>query len=347
MSYLEIILPFGIPPAAMAKQLLQQSQAPSLAYLLSYAKRMETMRLSEFARLLPHEYWLYARDENSSRPRQAKIDERYSSPAIAQSLMKSFGLDAQLSADERAFWFVLQPVHIHVARDHLVLTDVSRLQIDGPEARTLFDIAEQICQEYGFHLVFGDAQTWFLRADAWRDLQTSSIHAAAGHNMDIWMAEGEHARAWRKLQNEIQMAWHGNSINEAREARGLVAINSVWIHGGSDAPQGIQMAQGSDTLNATLKKISGSNEANIILLDELLEPALNSDWGYWLERLHSLEHSCFQPLRQALEEKHLNSFTLVLSDAQHIEAFECRKPNWLQAFKKPSLNRLQELVVTE
>jgi hypothetical protein len=33
-----------------------------------------------------------------------------------------------------------------------------------------------------------------------------------------------------KLQNEVQMAWFEHPVNEAREARGLPAVNSIWFH---------------------------------------------------------------------------------------------------------------------
>ena len=33
-----------------------------------------------------------------------------------------------------------------------------------------------------------------------------------------------------KLQNEVQMAWFQHPVNEAREARGLPAVNSIWFH---------------------------------------------------------------------------------------------------------------------
>ncbi|MFX8047684.1 hypothetical protein ABTK64_20425, partial [Acinetobacter baumannii] len=54
---------------------------------------------------------------------------------------------------------------------------------------------------------------------------------ATGHNIDIWMHKGEQERAWRKFQNEIQMTWYDHPVNQAREARGLLPVNSVWLFG--------------------------------------------------------------------------------------------------------------------
>jgi hypothetical protein len=37
------------------------------------------------------------------------------------------------------YWFLPQPIHIHVARDHLVLTDTERLEISQAEAEAFCD----------------------------------------------------------------------------------------------------------------------------------------------------------------------------------------------------------------
>lgn len=347
MSYLEIILPFGIPPASLAKQLLQQSQVPSLQKLLSHAKQPQVIQFNEFARLLPHEYWLYTRDSSQHQAPPPDLEQRYNSPALAHQLMEEFGLSPSSNAEESSFWFVLQPVHIHIARDHLVLTDTSRLQIDPEHAQQLFDVARENCQEYGFTLLFGNAQTWFLRADAWKDLKTASIQAAAGHNMDIWMAEGDMARAWRKLQNEIQMAWHDCAVNQAREAQALVAINSVWIHGGSAQNAHIAFERGGKALTSFLQAKIEPVEKKIIVIDELLEPALNNDWGSWLANFNELEEHCFAPLQEALQRQQFKSIDLAVSDAHQLAVFNCKKPSWWQSFSKPSLSRLQNIAETK
>jgi hypothetical protein len=52
--------------------------------------------------------------------------------------------------------------------------------------------------------------------------------------IEIWLPHeahtGERSRMWMKLQNEVQMAWFQHPVNEAREARGLPAVNSIWFH---------------------------------------------------------------------------------------------------------------------
>ncbi|WMW82464.1 hypothetical protein RF679_09345 [Undibacterium cyanobacteriorum] len=356
MSHLEIILPFGIPPASLAKQLLQQVNAPSLQRLLSFAKASTPLRLNEFARLLPHEYFLFERDSISQKQKALEAqnvqrtpdqEQRYTSPRLSISKMLMHGLATPAAS---GYWFTLTPVHIHIARDHLVMTDPRRLQVSEAHARQLFLIAQEICQERGHELIFASPSMWFLRADTWRELQTASLDAAAGHNMDIWMPEGEQARNWRKLQNEIQMAWHNHAANLERENVGLVPINSVWIHGGSDQAHHVSPQTGMASIETFLHQLKNPSSTKpltpIIIIEDLLEPALNSDWGSWLNALQQLEDQCFSPLWQALQNGELDRLNLGVSDHIQFVQFECKKPSWLQTFRKPHFNKLLALAAS-
>lgn len=344
MSHLEIILPFGIPPASLAKQLLQQVNAPSLQRLLSYSKTSTPLRFNEFARLLPHEYVLFERNQNDEIPKELVAEQRYTSPRLSISKMLMHGYSTPAA---QGFWFILTPVHIHVARDHLVMTDPRRLQISEDHARQLFTLAHEICQERGHELIFASPSTWFLRADTWHDLQTASLDAAAGHNMEIWMPEGDQARAWRKLQNEIQMAWHDHVANQERENARLVPINSVWIHGGSNQPHPVSMQTGATAVSTFLRELDQHSTikptTSIIVIEDLLEPALNSDWGNWLEALKQLEHHYFLPLMQALQNGKLGSLNLGLSDHIQFAQFHCKKPRFWQTLRQAHFDRLLTL----
>ncbi|MBR7798527.1 hypothetical protein [Undibacterium fentianense] len=328
MSQLEIILPFSIPPASLAKALIKQMTMPSLSTLLIYADQSPRRQFDEFARYLPHEYWGHKTAYDSG---QIQID---SSPPFSHQRMRDFGI-----LTTEGYWFSLSPVHIHIARDHLVMTDQRRLEISDIEAKDLFLAAQEICAELGHELIYGDAKTWFLRADTWYDLRTASLDAAAGHNMEIWLAQGEHARAWRKLQNEIQMLWHIHPINQKRESLGMKTINSVWIH--SPSKQLLDYPYRHLSLNELFSKDAGSRQ--YFIDNSLLEPALNSDWGSWLLAYAELEKGLFSILLQALQTRQISSLKLILTDGHRLQELSCRKPRTWQFWKKPNLQTLLEL----
>jgi len=337
MKNLELILPFSIPPSGLENDLLKAMQTPALARLIASAKRMPLRNIDPFSKALVHEYFL-------ANELQGAHD---CDPPVTLNRMRDMGLQPVDGG-----WFTLQPVHIHIARDHLVLTDQRRLDISEQESRVLFEIAKTATDEAGMTLQYGDASTWFLRADGWTGLKTASADAACGHNVDIWMPDGEHARAWRKLQNEIQMMWFAHTLNDEREAQGKKTINSVWLSGGAGTlmkqEKRIDRAQSfTDLLSApdlqntqNAQNNTTSTDTTCVLLELLTEPAINSDWGQWLTQIQTLENDWFAPVLAALKNRQLDSLTLHCSDAHLLASFKLTPWSLRQFWIKPSLQAL-------
>ncbi|MBC3868673.1 hypothetical protein [Undibacterium oligocarboniphilum] len=324
MKNLELLLPFSLPPAELRNDLIKAIQAPALANLLAASTTVQSKAADGFSSALPHEYWLagYPAPANPAN-----------SPAISLHKMRTYNL----SADD-GYWFLLQPVHIHIARDHLVLTDQRRLDLSDQESRELFDIARTVATESGFSLVYGDAQHWFLRADSWSGLRTATPDAACGHNIDIWMPKGQEARAWRKFQNEIQMLWFTHDINQQRESIGKKSVNSVWLSGGSDSKANsfkvVQKKERFSQLSAT------SDQTACVLADILIESALNNDWGTWLQEIIRLEENWFAPLYSALRQRQLKQVTLICSDHRQLLGYRLSPWSLYQFWRRPHLQKL-------
>ena len=340
MKQLDVLLPFSMPPAELARDLLRAVQAPALAMLLARASAAPAVEFDAFARALPHEQWL-AEQFGLPAPEEA-------SPPVAAAAMARFGLKPDVGV-----WFILQPVHFHITRDHLVLTDTRRLALSDIDARSLFATAQQSFEAAGMPLLYGDAENWFMRADAWAGLQTATPDAACGHNIDIWMPQGAHARDWRKLQNEVQMDWHGGSVNTARELQGLKPINSLWLWGaasaGSDSATpyaALCNLQGWTRALAPTQEISFStllaqSPASALFMDDTLaEAALGGDWAEWLQRLQLLERDCFAPLLAALKNGQLDALRLLMTHNTRLAEFRVSRHQLRKFWQSPSLNRL-------
>jgi hypothetical protein len=142
--------------------------------------------------------------------------------------------------------------------DHIPLT--------AAESAALLEEAKPLFQdEFKTEIIATDLCHWFINPAHFASLATHSVEQAHGRNIDWWLprdsTEVGKARAWRKLQNEIQMLWHISPINEARQASGLPAINSIWISGiGSigdlQVPNEIRMASHIITDYPVLKGIA-------------------------------------------------------------------------------------------
>jgi len=130
----------------------------------------------------------------------------------------------------------LQPVHLHATRDHLILMAQSQIDLTAEESIKLLRVAAPLIEEdFGHTVLFQGQRDWFIPAGPFASLATHTIDQAHGRNIDWWMprdtSELGIAKLWRKLQNEIQMLWHIDPINEERTQRGLPSINSLWISG--------------------------------------------------------------------------------------------------------------------
>lgn len=336
MSHLDILLPFALPPAEMAADLLRACKTPALAMLLARARSPRIERFDGFSRSLPHEIWL-ARQFGLA----AHMD---GSPPLAHAAMRRYGLPT-----EQGWWFILNPVHFHIARDHLVLTDARQLGANEEESRALFDAAQPLFEEEGRTLLYGDAHAWFVRADDWQGLQTATPDAACGHNIDIWLPKGDAERVWRKLQNEVQMHWHIHAVNDAREARGARPINSLWLWGGTPAslqvtpPRAPGMCELPGALAAYAPPgwTAAQADNKLLAFDELISPALNSNWAEWLAQFHALEAEHFAPALTQLQSGKIDRLGLILSHNTALAEFIVTRNSLRKFWAKPSLKRLE------
>ncbi|MGI4849693.1 MAG: hypothetical protein ACRYGK_16385 [Janthinobacterium lividum] len=358
MNHFDILLAFALPPSELASDLQRAVRAPALSMLTARAKSQVATDHDEYARALPHETWLASQLGLASM----SANGLSSSPPLAQAVRAACALEK-----EDGTWFVLTPVQLHVARDHLVLADRRQLELSEPESRALFETARPLFEEFGHALRYASASTWLLRADAWADLSTSTPDAASGHNIDIWLPKGAGERDWRRLQNEVQMAWHDHPVNQQREARGVKPVNSLWLWAATPAalpPAAAAPAQpmrypGIATLPgwsealaeiALVRQLASAPAWSTSMApaasqalhydSSLIGPALVADWSSWLAQLQRLESEVFLPALEALKSGRLASLALVFTHGTRTLEFIVSKNSLARFWIKPTLGKL-------
>jgi hypothetical protein len=221
---LHLLLPFALPAAADASTALYNIESPALDKLLARATLVERVVGEDFQRTLPHERWV-ARQFGTVASGTGAADEA----PLAPYMLRADGGEPGTST-----WACVQPVHVRIAHDHLVLIDPASLALTDAEASTLLDVARPLIEELGVRIEAPNPSRWYLASDAFGTLAGASPLRASGRNIEIWLPHeahtGERSRAWMKLQNEVQMAWFEHPVNESREARGLPSVNSIWFH---------------------------------------------------------------------------------------------------------------------
>ena len=214
-----------------------------------------------------------------------------------------------------AFVWHADPVHVELARDHLI---VQALDADVPtpkESSALIAVANEFASSAHCELVDAGGR-WFLLSE--HDWQIDALPLAAANEAAVQMPGGRDAQMWNRLHNEIQMAWHAHAVNEEREANGARTVNAIWLHGGgrwkplppiefgqvhADAPewQGAAQAAGARGVAAG----AGVIDTALVVIDAPWAAKQRQDWGGWLHAITTVD--------QALGAHPADSIDLVIS----------------------------------
>ncbi|HVL09473.1 MAG TPA: hypothetical protein VM512_10005 [Burkholderiaceae bacterium] len=339
---LTLILPGVLPPRenreTLGIDLLRQLELPALEKLLA---RMEPAVPSQdethddaYLPSLPHERWLAAMAGlSTSGP---SLPTAPYMRLAARTLPGKADSKAPASTASTSTWACLQPVHIHAARDHLVLVDPALLDLQADEAEALHETIRPILAELGMTLDLPLPGHWFVSGETFGMLEAATPARAIGRNIDLWMQAGERAREWRRFQNEVQMIWFDHPVNQAREAAGRPTVNSVWLHGTGALQKVAPLADvvWADDLFARGLALSAGTPANpaptalsdcnlppgraLIMLDHASSSSANGDWATWLDIMRRLEADWFAPALVALGAGQIQKLQLVVSNDTHV-----------------------------
>lgn len=215
-------------------------------------------------------------------------------------------------------WGLLTPVHWHLGTDQLSMTDPQALALDETSSRALFDAVAPLFTSEGFVVRWGAPLRWYLAHESLAGLALASPDRVIGRNVDRWLPAGREARLWRRLQNEVQMLLYAHPINEAREARGALAVNSFWLSG---------CGRWQESL------------AEPVQIDERLRaPLLGEDWAAWAEAWRALDAGPLATLASAAERG--EPVALTLAGERFAQRFENAGGSWWarlrQRFNHPS-----------
>jgi hypothetical protein len=233
------------------KALLDARETPGLDAMIRRARRLEIDSGDDYQRSLPDARWLARQyglpgqgpfQDAPLAPFMLLADGGDPTPASLDDSDRT--LAPSTTAETPIEWACLEPAHIEVTHDRLVLAHPQSLDITDAEARTLAEEVTASAAARGLHFVAPTATRWYLgdsRGTFLAGLQGASPLRAAGRSIDIWLpidesrldAHGVPSRSskWIGFQTELQMAWHEHATNNARAARHARPVNAVWLHG--------------------------------------------------------------------------------------------------------------------
>lgn len=296
-----VLIPGALVPSLIAADVLAGAATP---WLVSTLARAQSESAGADLGSAPHLTWLWRQFGG--------VGEPVTAPYALRALDAGADLGTQC-------WHV-DPLHFVFARDYLLVAPLGDPLTAGDEAalaahlrealRGLDSEASPVLHAHPGHWLLTLARPWTIRA--------SPLEGALGRPAHEHWPQGDDAGAWRRLLTEVQMRWHDEPANDAREAESKRPANALWLHGGGAwAPlpkRPFAAVVGADPvlrgwgLASGLERSALHDEgtvppargAAISICRELLVPAQFEAWGQWLERLVQLEQllrrlheSCF------------------------------------------------------
>lgn len=223
------------------------------------------------------------------------------------------------------YWLHADPVYVHLLRDRIILTDESFADMGPDEAESVIATLNRHFAGQGMEFVAA-GKRWFLRLQSSPDITTSSRESALNADIQQYLPTGPEAMHWHRCLNEIQMLLHDHPVNQAREQRDALPINSLWLSGGGVLPPvqakpyaeiwtndallaGLAAASACRLLPAPISAevwlVQAQAEGAVLLAPEFVDD-LDSDW--------------FAPLAGALKEGRLQSLTLHVTAPNQVQS---------------------------
>lgn len=335
-----VVVPGGLLPSPIAVDVLTGAATPWLARALARAETGAAAVAD--AADAPHLSWLWQQFGGEGEP------------VTAPYALRALDNDADPGAQ---CWHV-DPVHFTFARDHLLvapLDDSLAPQEEEALAAHLQAALDELAagaaprlHRRGGHWLLTLARPWLVRA--------APLDGALGQPAHEHWPQGPDAVLWRRLLNEVQMRWHGERLNEEREARGARPVNALWLHGGgtwaalparpfaavADADpvlRGWALAAGAPrgALHDHAPVAAGGDTVSIYR--ELLVPAQFEAWGQWLDRLARLE-ATLRDLQRACFAAGYDELSLVLCGRRQVRIARLRRGDSWKLWRRTPLTPL-------
>ena len=218
-------------------------------------------------------------------------------------------------------WGLVTPVHWHVGTDQVSLLDPAQLMLNEAESHHFFDAVKDLFTSEGFELQHGAPGRWYAAHALLADLPSASLDRVIGRNVDRWLGSSTARPATallRRLQAEVQMLLYTHPLNDERQARGLLPVNSFWLSGCGAAPAPLD-----DKNPAT---------AGFTVDSRLRAPALAENWPAWLTAWQTLDDGPLAEMHQVARSG--RPVTLTLCGERAALTLRSGPTGWLQRLRR-------------
>lgn len=249
--------------------------------------------------------------------------ERDDAP-LPLALLRRLGESVPPGSAEAQEWLCADPVNLSFAREHLLLNEFPADEFTGEETSALIASLNEHFADLG-QFEAATSNRWYLRLAAPTRARLYPLHDVVGRPIKHFLPEGPDERLWQRTMNEVQVLLHNHPVNQAREAAGLRPANSLWFWGAGKLPAHVPCPAAAvharDPLSAGFARAAGIEpqapdpasafaDGALVVLDNLLKPALQLDIDRWRAELGALERDWLTPALTALRARRLKALRI-------------------------------------
>ncbi len=202
----------------------------------------------------------------------------------------------------------ITPCHWSLGQSHATLMPPADLALSDGDSRRLMERMAPYFEEDGIALRYDRADRWLAVGDCFKNCPSVSLARAVGQGVGEWGVVQGQSAVLQRLQSEMQMLLYQDPLNEAREAKSLLAVNALHISG-----SGVWVPSTTST--------EGAAQPAPQRVVDLLESAQRGDLAAWLAGWQQLDQSVLAQAVQSLQQG--QTVRLVWAGQESYVALDC------------------------
>lgn len=303
-------------------------------------------------------------------------DELSFSPPHERALARSLGLpvvDGQIPwaawqahkhthlANAGGAWAFVSLCHWQADKKQVTMHQIPMHDLSQAESDTLRAAMQPFFTEDGITLYPDTPGRWLAHGAVFAKLATASPDRVSGRNLEPWMPMAAQAGGLIRLVSEMQMLLYTHPLNDAREARGALPVNAIWLSGSGALPGtptdagNAQAGTAPGQLPVKANPGSWSNAGPIhhpvhpmhpTVIPALRDSALADNWPAWAAAWQTIDATQGQALLDA--QARGEPVQLTLCGERHAQTWLTQPQPLMQKIKsffgmKPIQNVLKQL----
>lgn len=291
--------------------------------------------------------------EHAAQPWSDWLPAQFSASELPWAVLRLAGEDTP--AANATHVLCADPVSLAFTSTSLLLRGPRELALQPEEINALIATLNADFADLGqWHAA--SPERFYLLANESVGARFHPLAEVLGRPVAYFPPEGEDARRWNQIANEIQVSLHNHPVSQARSERGQLAPNALWLWGQANtelpalnAPathlyspdpllRGLARRAGCQLIESPARLAAGLPGHSWLHEGRLQEAAQSGDFNAWLGGLQALEREVLQPLLAAWQAGRIHEIALEApSDKRLLTARLPRLARWA-FWRKPLPN---------